>query len=385
MAALIKIRRDTAANWATNNPILALGEPGLELDTRKIKYGDGASNWNTLQYQASTYVLPTASIGQVGGVRIDGTTITISPSGIISANINSTYQLPPATTTILGGVKVDGASIAANGSGVISTVPANIRATAAAIFTNGINSGISFSFNPTTGLMTSTVTGAGVSGNAGLTIQTNSTQQGTPNSVTTLNFTAGGVSVAGAVATIGNPTVLTGLTNLSFTTGASVNQISGDVTLAANADTVIPTQRAVKTYVDSLSPQYNNASLTGVTTIQRLYNVLNSVNGTSGVVEHDISYGTHWYHAFIGANFQANFTNVATTNNRSIEITLYLEQGGVAYVPTGILVNSVAVSVAWVNGQTPTGTSNGVDTVVYTLIYRNSTLTALGEFKPASF
>jgi hypothetical protein len=40
MASLIKLRRDTAANWTSVNPTLASGEPGLETDTLKIKYGN---------------------------------------------------------------------------------------------------------------------------------------------------------------------------------------------------------------------------------------------------------------------------------------------------------------------------------------------------------
>ena len=50
MTTRIKLRRDTAANWTTSNPILAAGEPGLETDTGKIKYGDGVSRWNVLEH-----------------------------------------------------------------------------------------------------------------------------------------------------------------------------------------------------------------------------------------------------------------------------------------------------------------------------------------------
>lgn len=46
----IRLRRDTAANWTSNNPILAAGEPGVESDTTKIKYGDGTTHWNSLPY-----------------------------------------------------------------------------------------------------------------------------------------------------------------------------------------------------------------------------------------------------------------------------------------------------------------------------------------------
>ncbi|HVH49970.1 MAG TPA: hypothetical protein VM760_08870 [Sphingomicrobium sp.] len=50
VSAIFRIRRDTAANWASVNPVLKLGEPGLETDTRRIKYGDGSTAWNSLGY-----------------------------------------------------------------------------------------------------------------------------------------------------------------------------------------------------------------------------------------------------------------------------------------------------------------------------------------------
>jgi hypothetical protein len=58
----VQLRRDSAAAWASNNPILASGEMGIELpvvntDPVKIKVGNGIHNWNTLPYQ------PTGSSG----------------------------------------------------------------------------------------------------------------------------------------------------------------------------------------------------------------------------------------------------------------------------------------------------------------------------------
>jgi hypothetical protein len=47
---LIKLRRDTAANWTSANPTLAAGEPGYETDTGKLKIGDGATAWTGLAY-----------------------------------------------------------------------------------------------------------------------------------------------------------------------------------------------------------------------------------------------------------------------------------------------------------------------------------------------
>lgn len=50
MAVRLKWRRDTAANWTSNNHTLAQGEPGFETDTGKYKIGDGSTAWNSLTY-----------------------------------------------------------------------------------------------------------------------------------------------------------------------------------------------------------------------------------------------------------------------------------------------------------------------------------------------
>ena len=50
MPARILLRRDSSGNWDTNNPVLSLGEPGVETDTLKVKIGDGASDWQALGY-----------------------------------------------------------------------------------------------------------------------------------------------------------------------------------------------------------------------------------------------------------------------------------------------------------------------------------------------
>lgn len=67
--------------------------------------------------EIGSYTLPVATDNTLGGVKVDGTTITISEDGTISGSSN--YELPTATNTVLGGVKVDGDTIKIN-NGVIS-------------------------------------------------------------------------------------------------------------------------------------------------------------------------------------------------------------------------------------------------------------------------
>jgi len=63
MASIIQIRRDTASNWTTANPILALGEMGAETDTSKIKIGDGVTAWTSVPYliDAGGYLTATST------------------------------------------------------------------------------------------------------------------------------------------------------------------------------------------------------------------------------------------------------------------------------------------------------------------------------------
>jgi hypothetical protein len=61
MATQIQIRRDTAANWTSSNPVLAQGEIGIELVTNLMKIGDGSTAWNSLKYESDSRVLSAAS------------------------------------------------------------------------------------------------------------------------------------------------------------------------------------------------------------------------------------------------------------------------------------------------------------------------------------
>ena len=50
---VIKLRRGTAAQWASANPVLGAGEIGLETDTLRTKYGNGTSAWTALSYSVA--------------------------------------------------------------------------------------------------------------------------------------------------------------------------------------------------------------------------------------------------------------------------------------------------------------------------------------------
>lgn len=50
MPDIVQLKRAKASWWTANNPILEPGEPGIEKDTRKFKWGEEGVPWNDLEY-----------------------------------------------------------------------------------------------------------------------------------------------------------------------------------------------------------------------------------------------------------------------------------------------------------------------------------------------
>ena len=103
MAVRFQLRRDTAANWASANPALALGEPGVETDTLKVKVGDGSTAWNSLGYSITKDFndltnTPTTLTGYgiTDALNLDNLSVTVAnPDGTSNGNLtfdNSTGE-----------------------------------------------------------------------------------------------------------------------------------------------------------------------------------------------------------------------------------------------------------------------------------------------------
>lgn len=92
----IQLRHDTAANWTAANPVLDVGEFGVEEDTTLFKTGDGVTAWNDLAYantgDGTGGVGPKGDKGDPGApgqIRFTGHG---APGTIIGANPGDTYM-----------------------------------------------------------------------------------------------------------------------------------------------------------------------------------------------------------------------------------------------------------------------------------------------------
>ena len=86
---------------------------------------------------------------------------------------------------------------------------------------------------------------------------------------------------------------------------------------------------------------------------------------------YDFSTGSIWYHSSATTNFTANFTNLPTDNNRAITVSILINQGATAYIPTALQIGGVSKTIKWAGGSA-VGSSNQVDVVGFTFIRSGS-------------
>lgn len=90
----IRLRKGTAAQWTSANPILALGEMGIETDTRRSKFGDGVTAWTSLGY----------SVGDASGIgTVEWTSVLNKPTTFTpSAHTHAIADVTNLQTTLNG-------------------------------------------------------------------------------------------------------------------------------------------------------------------------------------------------------------------------------------------------------------------------------------------
>jgi hypothetical protein len=130
---------------------------------------------------------------------------------------------------------------------------------------------------------------------------------------------------------------------------------------------------------ESKATMFTSPTFTGTSTLQQITEVLTTITSATGTVTHDYSTGSIFFHSSITANFTANFTNVPTTNNRTVVCTLILSQSATAYIPTAVQIAGVSQTIKWLGTTQPTGNANKVDIVSFTLIRTGSAWNVLGS------
>ena len=132
MTSRLQNRRDTAANWTSNNPTLGAGEIGYETDTAKYKIGTGSTAWTSLAYaytagaQGTTGAQGTSGTnGAQGLTGSQGATGTQGTTGTTGGGIAGFNAQTGTTYTLVAG-DANKLVTASNASAITITVPPSV-------------------------------------------------------------------------------------------------------------------------------------------------------------------------------------------------------------------------------------------------------------------
>lgn len=304
-------------------------------------------------------------------------TLTFTPTDLssyatqsyVSTQINNLINSAPGTLDTLGEIATQLAADESVVSALTTVVNGKIGLTALSVSTASASGAGSLSYNNTSGVftftppslsayLTSAVTSIATTGNVnGITLT-----GGTITSTGTI--TLGGTLGSIANSQLSNSTIsgvslgsnlfnLTAGTGISFSSGTTYN---GSTAITINAGG---------------SPSYTNVTVTGqlfTNQIDETFSTVTPSNASS--VTFDCSTGQIFNVVMtsLAQNFAANLSNLNMTVNKATTVTLIINQGSTAYIPSSVTIPNGSVTFAWQGGTAPTGTASKKDVVAFSIL-----------------
>lgn len=97
----IRFRRGTTIEWNAFNPVLALGEPGLDTTLNQVKMGDGVKTWTALPYQSYNIEALNAAVAAVAASATEADLYSdaalAAKNAIDAYHISTTFTWNPAS------------------------------------------------------------------------------------------------------------------------------------------------------------------------------------------------------------------------------------------------------------------------------------------------
>jgi len=114
-------------------------------------------------------------------------------------------------------------------------------------------------------------------------------------------------------------------------------------------------------------------------TFKRTNEVFTNISSYSATIEYNYTDGNVFYQTNLTNNYDANFTNIPTTELVVTTCSLIIEHGASAYTPNNLYINSTLISsVKWLSQPLPVANTTGI--ITYVMIRRNSAWNVLASY-----
>ena len=118
----------------------------------------------------------------------------------------------------------------------------------------------------------------------------------------------------------------------------------------------------------------------GLSALRTVSEDIVALNSATGLVTHDYSESSIFYHTAIAGNFTVNLTNVPTTSEKAYSIALILNQGATGYLPNAFSIDSGSpITINWSNGAVPVPNASKIDIVAFSIVNISGTYVVYGQ------
>ena len=247
----IQVRKGTATEWSTQNPVLDSGELGYDITNKIFKIGDGATAWNSLSSHnhPSTNISDSTTAGRALLTGVDAAAQRTSLGlGSLATQSGTFSGTSSGTNTGNQTISISGDVTAAGSTGALTAAVTKINGVAL----SGLSTGL---------LKNTTTTGAPSIAIAG-TDYAAASHTHTASNITDFNTSVNGL-ISGTYAPLNNPT-FTGIPSVpTASIGTNTNQIASTqfVTTALSSISSPTKTLAFFTPRDNQPPQVSFATL----------------------------------------------------------------------------------------------------------------------------
>ena len=303
------------------------------------------------------------------------------------AGSGSGYTLPTATTSVLGGVKIDGTTVTIDGNGVISCAKTTS-------LIGGNNTTLLGSIGYQSNLDTTTLLAPNTTITKKYLSQTGTGTNGAVpvwETVTAVDVGLGNVTNESKATMFDNPTftgTVSGLTvsassvGLGNVTNESKATMFSSPTFTGTVSGITATHVGLGNVTnESKATMFSSPIFTGTVTISQSVETFTSPSISANAVTLNFNLGAIFALGSNAANITANFTNIPGTAGQTISTTLIITQGGTAYIPSAVTINGGgSVTPKWQGGSAPSGVTNRVNIVSFTFVCTaTNTWTVIGS------